>query len=114
MRVVRDLHAQFVAKVASGRNLPEERVSELADGRVFTGREAVSLGLVDAIGGETDARAWLAENREVPASLPVRDIETRSLAERTVGATVGWVIRGIASELLLVDRMRALWQPATR
>jgi protease-4 len=112
MRVVRDLHAQFVAKVAAGRNLPEERVRELADGRVFTGREALALGLVDAIGGEVEARAWLAENREIPATLPVRDIETRGLAERTIGATIGWTIRGIASELLLVDRMRAVWQPA--
>ncbi len=112
MRVVRDLHEQFVAMVAEGRHLPPERVRELADGRVFTGREALALGLVDAIGGEAEARAWLAENRSVPANLPIRDIETRSFAERNFGALLQGVVRSFLSEWLLVDRVRAVWQPA--
>lgn len=114
MRVVRDLHDQFVARVAAGRNMPQERVRELADGRVFTGREAIGLGLVDAIGGEAEARAWLAEARSVPAALPVRDIEMRGLAERTIGSVLGGVVRDMAAEWLLVDRVRALWQPSLR
>jgi protease-4 len=114
MRVVRDLHDQFVGRVAAGRRLAPERVRELADGRVFTGREAVSLGLVDAIGGEAEARAWLAAERSVPATLPVRDIEIRSLAERTFGALLGGLFRGLFEELAVVDRVRALWQPSFR
>jgi protease-4 len=114
MRVVRDLHEQFVGKVAAARNLPPERVRELADGRVFTGREALGLGLVDAIGGEPEARAWLSENRGIPLNLPVRDIETRGLAERTFGAAIGAALRGLTQELLVVDRVRALWQPGSR
>jgi len=112
MRVVRDLHEQFMAKVAAGRAMEPDRVRELADGRIFTGREAIGLGLVDAIGGEPEARAWLAETRSIPASLPTRDIETRGLAERTFGAALGAAFRGVAGELLSVDRVRALWQPA--
>ncbi len=57
------LHAQFVAMVATARRLPEERVRALADGGVLTGRQAVAAGLVDAIGGEREARAWLAAER---------------------------------------------------
>jgi protease-4 len=114
MRVVRDLHEQFVAKVAAGREMPSERVRELADGRVFTGREALGLGLVDAIGGESEARAWLAEARSVPANLPVRDIETRSFAERNLRAAVGALTDALVMEWLVVDRVRALWQPAAR
>jgi protease-4 len=113
-RVVRDLHGQFVAKVAAGRNLPEERVRELADGRVFTGREAVELGLVDALGGEAEARAWLAQLRGVPTDLPVRDIEIRGLAERTFGAALSVAVRGLVAEWLVVDRVRAVWQPLFR
>lgn len=113
-RVVRDLHEQFVAKVAAGRNLPAERVRELADGRIFTGREAVALGLVDAIGGEPEARAWLAQAHGIPGDLPVRDIELRGFAERTFGAAIGAALRGLVSEWLLVDRVRALWQPLNR
>jgi protease-4 len=113
MRVVRDLHEQFVAMVAEGRNMPLERARELADGRVFTGREAIRLGLVDQIGGEPEARAWLAENRAIPASLPVRDIEIRGLAERTFGAAFGASLRAFLAEWLVVDRVRAVWQPSS-
>ena len=66
--LVRDMYDQFVAKVAAGRHLPEERVRALADGRAFTGRQALAAGLVDAIGGEAEARAWLAAEKQVPAS----------------------------------------------
>jgi protease-4 len=114
MRVVRDLHEQFVAMVAAGREMPVERVRELADGRVFTGREALGLGLVDAIGGEPEARAWLAENRSVPTGLPVRDIETRSFTERNFRSAFQGLLGAIISESLLVDRVRAVWQPSVR
>ncbi|HEV7266868.1 MAG TPA: signal peptide peptidase SppA [Falsiroseomonas sp.] len=110
-RIVADLHEQFVARVAAGREIPLERVRELADGRIFTGRQAVALGLVDAIGGEQEARAWLAEAHGVPGGLPLREIETRGFAERTFGATVGAAMRGLVGEWLVVDRVRALWQP---
>ncbi len=113
-RVVRDMHEQFVARVAAGRNLPPERARALADGRVFTGREALGLGLVDEIGGEPEARTWLADVRDVPASLPVRDVETRSFTERNLGAAMEAALRGLVSEWLLVDRFRAVWQPFTR
>ena len=112
MRVVRDLHDQFVGMVTRGRNLPEARVRELADGRVFTGREALGLGLVDAIGGEAEARAWLAENKGVSATLPIRDIETRGFAERNLRGAMQGILQGILAEWLLVDRVRAVWQPA--
>jgi protease IV len=113
-RVVRDLHEQFVAMVVAGRDMPAERVRPLADGRIFTGREAVALGLVDAIGGELEARAWLAETRSVPATLPIRDIETRGFAERTFGAALQGMLRGLLAEWLVVDRVRAVWQPSFR
>jgi protease-4 len=63
MRVLEDLHGQFIAIVAKGRRMDEARVRPLADGRVFTGREALPLGLIDAIGGEAEARAWLAAQK---------------------------------------------------
>ncbi|MBU8536994.1 signal peptide peptidase SppA [Falsiroseomonas tokyonensis] len=111
-RVVQDLHAQFVAMVAAGRRMEPARVQDLADGRVFTGRQALELGLVDAIGGEAEARTWLAETRGVPENLPARDVEIRGLAERTFGAALGFFTKTIANEWVGVDRVRALWQPS--
>jgi protease IV len=54
-------YGQFVRTVAEGRNLSEERVREFADGRVFTGEQALALGVVDRLGTEEDARRWAAE-----------------------------------------------------
>jgi protease IV len=49
------VYARFINEVASGRKLPVERVRELAKGRVWTGEEALKIGLVDQLGGFTDA-----------------------------------------------------------
>lgn len=113
-RVIQDLHEQFVAMVVAGRRMEPERARALADGRIFTGREAVRLGLVDEIGGEAEARAWMVAERALPAGLPVRDIEVRSFAERTFGAALGAATKGLVNEWLGVDRIRALWQPSLR
>ena len=50
---------QFVEHVAKARNLPKEKIQQLADGRVWTGREAKNLGLIDEIGGMNTAIAAL-------------------------------------------------------
>ncbi|NJK42040.1 MAG: signal peptide peptidase SppA [Acaryochloridaceae cyanobacterium SU_2_1] len=52
---------QFVQTVADGRHLEVEAVKQFADGRVFTGEQALALGLVDRLGTEEDARRWVAE-----------------------------------------------------
>jgi protease-4 len=51
----------FVAKVAAGRRLPEERVREIAQGRVYTGNQAVGIGLADATGGLSEALDYACE-----------------------------------------------------
>ena len=111
-RVVNDLQAQFVAMVAAGRHMDADRVRPLADGRVFTGRQALEAGLIDAIGGEREARAWLAAQREVPETLPLRDIETRGRAERLLSSVTESMMKILFSEWLGVDAPRAVWQPS--
>ncbi|UNC93693.1 signal peptide peptidase SppA [Candidatus Contubernalis alkaliaceticus] len=56
-----DVYEQFVEAVASGRNMSKEQVLALADGRVFTGRQALELGLVDELGNIYDAVDRAAE-----------------------------------------------------
>lgn len=65
--VLRDMHEQFVDIVAQGRNMPRERAAALANGKIFTGREALKLGLVDEMGGQEAAVRWLADRTGVPA-----------------------------------------------
>ncbi len=109
--LVMDMYDQFVNMVAEGRHMDPARVRELADGRAYTGRQALKLGLIDAIGGERDARAWLA-GRGVSATLPIQTIEIRPLAERVFGATWGSLLKSIGFQGLRVDGAMAIWQPA--
>ncbi|SHF11601.1 signal peptide peptidase A. Serine peptidase. MEROPS family S49 [Thermoanaerobacter uzonensis DSM 18761] len=53
--VIDDTYEQFVEIVSEGRKMPVEKVKELADGRIFTGRQAVKAGLVDKLGDFYDA-----------------------------------------------------------
>ncbi|HEY9604337.1 MAG TPA: signal peptide peptidase SppA [Allocoleopsis sp.] len=54
-------YQQFVQTVADGRNLAVDTVKTFADGRIFTGQQALELGIVDRLGTEEDARRWAAE-----------------------------------------------------
>ncbi len=54
-------YGQFVKTVATARSLTEEAVRSFADGRIFTGEQALALGVVDRLGSEADARRWAAE-----------------------------------------------------
>jgi protease IV len=54
-------YQQFVQTVAEGRKLAVETVKTFADGRIFTGQQALALGIVDKLGTEEDARCWAAE-----------------------------------------------------
>ena len=74
------MYDQFVAMVAPGGTWTPARFAQLADGRAYTGRQALQLGLIDAIGGEQDAQAWLAQAKGVSGRLPVHDVSTEGLA----------------------------------
>ncbi|MCX7599535.1 MAG: signal peptide peptidase SppA [Armatimonadetes bacterium] len=54
-QMVMDIYDQFVRDVAAGRGMDVQRVRKLADGRVYTGRQARALGLVDQLGSRDDA-----------------------------------------------------------
>jgi len=115
--LVMDMYDQFVGMVAEGRHMDPDRVRELADGRAYTGRQALKLGLIDQIGGEPEARAWLAADRQVPATLPVRNLGATTLAQRLLGqnpdGVVGILLKTVLSQGLRLDGAWALWQPSS-
>ncbi|TFB11182.1 signal peptide peptidase SppA [Candidatus Marinimicrobia bacterium MT.SAG.3] len=59
--VVDDLYDQFVEAVSVERNIPEERVRAVADGRLYTGSQAKELGLIDTLGTYEDALKYVVE-----------------------------------------------------
>ncbi len=60
------IYADFTGKVASARDLDSSRIQALAGGRVWLGEQAVANELADAIGGFTEAKAWVAERLRLP------------------------------------------------
>ena len=71
-------YGQFVSTVATARHLDEAAVRGFADGRIFTGAQALELGVVDRLGTEADARRWAAELADfAPDKTEVYTIEER-------------------------------------
>lgn len=77
-RLVADSFDWFVGLVAERRNMNPASARALADGRLYTGKQAVENGLVDEIGGEKEIRAWLAGRGVDDPDLPIRDVTPQS------------------------------------
>ena len=76
--LIDNTYEQFVNTVAESRNLSPEAVKVFADGRIFTGEQAVEFGVVDRLGSEEDARLWLAELAGLdPVKTKLHTIEER-------------------------------------
>jgi protease-4 len=126
--LVMDSYGWFRGMVRERRGLDEAALDNVADGRVFTGRQALDLKLIDAIGYEQTAVDWLVKTRGVDASLPVRDWELRARLRELPFLHLGQAVlhavgldalaRRIeeagavqALERLNLDGLLALWHP---
>lgn len=83
-QMVDESNKWFVGLVAKRRELDPETVPGLTEGRIYSGREALKLKLIDQIGGEDEAIAWLEKNRDVPKKLRIIDWKT------TDSSSLGW------------------------
>ena len=75
--LVSDSFDWFKALVKSRRNMTDAELAAVDDGRVFTGRQGLPLKLVDELGSEKDAIAWLEKDRDVAHGLPIRDYKPK-------------------------------------
>jgi protease-4 len=80
--LVADSYGWFKGLVSERRNITGEALDQVADGRVFTGRQALPLKLIDALGSEQDAVAWLEEEKHIRKNLPIRDWKRREPLDR--------------------------------
>jgi protease-4 len=115
----------FKALVKDRRQMDETRLADVSDGRVFTGKQGVALGLVDELGSEEQAVAWLEKERHVPKGLPVREWRPHGLAERFgLGEAAAFLhsaglndtaeaieALAAASRPHMLDGMLVLWHP---
>ena len=127
--IVMDSYAWFRGLVKDRRQLDEAALDRVADGRVFTGRQGIALKLVDQLGDERTALAWLAKEKKIDPETPVRDyrlrdrlsdlpfLHTAAIAALEVAGLRSWA-RHIeewgavqAVERLSLDGLLALWHP---
>lgn len=113
--VVMDMHAMFRDMVAERRGFSTTEAMKLADGRVFTGRQALKIGLIDAIGGEADAQDWLVESEGLAADLPVvlaePDYPQKPLVQRLLGGGANAFGKVLLSERVTLDGLLSVWHP---
>ncbi|MEM7566497.1 MAG: signal peptide peptidase SppA [Pseudomonadota bacterium] len=125
--MVADTQDWFTGLVRERRDIAEDRFDLVTSGRVFTGRQSLELGLIDAIGGEAEARAYLA-TRDVDADLEIADREPESAVEdvpwlralasaalREIGLPVlADALRGVSQSrgLVSLDGLLAVWHPS--
>lgn len=113
--LVDDSFSWFVDIVAERRGLSRAEVLPLADGRILTGNQAIASRLVDEVGGETEAIAWLAAEHAIEADLPVLTwYPTAEPAWMSLGKWLGGEARtalGLPADgPLLLDGLVSLWQ----
>jgi protease-4 len=123
--MVQEAKVWFVDLVGKRRNLEPGAVPGLTDGRVYSGRQALALKLVDEIGDERAAKRWLQKERDVTPGLSVVEWKPKSES----GGIWGWLFGSIASsfgiaadnfvslfgqvsEGLRLDGLVSLWHPA--
>ncbi len=72
-KMVADTQRWFLGLVATRRGVDTKAIDGLEQGRIFSGREAVTFKLVDQLGGEAEAIAWMEQQRNIPKNLKVVD-----------------------------------------
>ncbi|WP_342260062.1 signal peptide peptidase SppA [Candidatus Tisiphia endosymbiont of Metellina segmentata] len=77
MSNVQDTYDYFIELVALRRGLAIEEVKKIADGRIYSGRQALKLKLVDAVGSEDDAIKWLQEVKKIDKDLKVKEFKIK-------------------------------------
>jgi len=127
--LVKDSYGWFRGMVRDRRKLDDATLEQVADGRVFTGRQGIELKLVDQLGNEKTAVDWLAKEKGLKPDTPVRDWQLKSrfsdLTMLHLGVTVVLDAVGLGSfarrietwgtiqavERLNLDGLLALWHP---
>jgi protease-4 len=125
--LIKDSFRWFLELVSERRGIDTDSVEGLKKGRIFTGRQALENKLVDAIGGEDEARKWLKEKHSISKDLKVvekkpekenkfsilgsSDASVREIAGEIVTGATDALTGGQASHALRLDGLLSVWHP---
>ncbi|GHD15722.1 signal peptide peptidase SppA [Tianweitania populi] len=124
-RMILDSYDWFVDLVTERRGMPRDEVLRLADGSIFTGRQALTNKLIDELGGEREAVAWLG-TKGVDADLRVVEWKKKEedgwfslfssraglTGRESLSETVRVLLGEVGGEHLFLDGLLSLWHPA--
>ncbi len=105
--MVMESYGWFTGLVAERRKMPLDQVKVLADGRVYSGRQAVANKLIDGLGGEEQAIVWLETEKKLEKGLKVTDWSPAAALDPT-----GFGFSSVASGLLRIFGLATLAQRA--
>ena len=112
--VIMDMYQMFLGMVADRRLIGIDEARTLADGRIFTGRQAKEAKLVDTLGGESAALRWLNEEKKIPQGLDVEDAiyTEEEFWPRAESALIQTFLgKTLISKGLSLDGLISVWHP---
>jgi protease IV len=125
--LVMESYDWFRGMVRTRRSLTDTELAAVSDGRVFSGRQALGLKLVDEVGSEREAIAWLEREKNLAKGLTIRDYRRRSgFEEFGLGGAIASAAAALGlesaarhverlsekAEAITLDGLLAVWQPA--
>lgn len=114
--LVNESYMQFVAIISSGRDMPKNRVIEIADGRIYSGKQAKELGLVDEFGSLEDATQYAIKAGGLEQAQVIRYSEPFTLASLVTGIqqtrpSATDLLEGLLPTASIEPRLLFLYQP---
>jgi len=110
-QLVDDAYGFFVDLIVARRQLEPARVRELADGRVYTGRQALPLKLIDGLGGVDEAKDWLEREKKLPKGLEIREMDSKPQFESLFTQLSQWTgVKIFGHPTVALDGLISMWQ----
>lgn len=111
--LIDDFYGVFVGMVVERRQLSREVVGKLADGRVYSGKQALDAKLIDAIGGEEEAHEWLIKEKKISEKIEIEDVKVPlpplSLLQELTQSMASHLVPDLKGKL---DGLLAIWHPS--
>ena len=109
--LLEDSFVWFRDLVRERRSLEGDSLNRAADGRVFTGRQAIEMKLIDELGGEREARAWLGSEHDIDVSLPTKEVGWGREEGFPLISAVALARKILTNERLTLDGLVSVWHP---
>jgi len=112
--VIMDMYQMFLGMVVERRPLNIAEAKKLADGRIFTGRQALKAKLIDATGSETTAFQWLKDEKNIKSDLEIEDVvygDDSMWAGAESHLIQMFFDNTLVSKGLSLDGLISIWQP---